>query len=410
MSAVPAAANPSAAPFDLDALGRWLGHHLPGFTGLRGAVKFAGGQSNPTYRLQTGGSDLVMRCKPAAASQLLPSAHAIEREFRVMSALAATDVPVPVMHALCEDESVIGRVFYVMDFVDGRVLWDQALPGMAPDVRHAHYDEMNRVIAALHAVDASAIGLDGFGRAEGYFARQIARWTQPVPRQRDRHDRCDGGADRVAAGARAAGGRGVHRARRLPHRQPGVRARRAARRRGAGLGTLDDRASSCRVLHCLSWHLSSTQFRGLAGIDPVPGIPGEREHIARYCARTGRCDREVLRTGPSTSRSTSFALPASLPGHRQARARRHGLQCQGDGQPRSSSRRWRTPVGRRHSARPDATTSKESTWNSNTRHAALRCGRSCWPSWPVTSSPPKPAYDDEIARNRAAGNPGCRCA
>jgi aminoglycoside phosphotransferase (APT) family kinase protein len=299
MSAVHAAANPSAVPFDLDALGRWLGHHLPGFTGLRGAAKFAGGQSNPTYRLRTGGSDLVMRCKPAAASQLLPSAHAIEREFRVMSALAATDVPVPVMHALCEDESVIGRVFYVMDFVDGRVLWDQALPGMAPDVRRAHYDEMNRVIAALHSVDASAIGLDGFGRAEGYFARQIARWTRQYRASE---------TDTIAAMEALIEWLPAH----MPpvdeasivhgdfridnlvfaHAEPRV------------VAVLDWELSTIGhpladfAYHCLSWHLSSTQFRGLVGIDPVPGIPGEREHIARYCARTGRSTQEVVAHWP----------------------------------------------------------------------------------------------------------------
>ena len=295
MSAILAAADPPAAPFDLDALGRWLDHHVPGFTGLRGAVKFAGGQSNPTYRLQTGGSDLVMRCKPAAASQLLPSAHAIEREFRVMSALAATDVPVPVMHALCEDESVIGRVFYVMDFVDGRVLWDQALPGMAPDVRRAHYDEMNRVIAALHAVDASAIGLDGFGRAEGYFARQIARWTRQYrASETDTIAAMEALIEWLPAHVppvdEASIVHGDFRIDNLvfAHAEPRV------------VAVLDWELSTIGhpladfAYHCLSWHLSSTQFRGLAGIDPVPGIPGEREHIARYCARTGRSTEEVL--------------------------------------------------------------------------------------------------------------------
>ena len=130
-----------------------------------------------------------MRSKPAPVAQLLPSAHAIEREFRVMQALADSAVPVPRMLALCEDEAVIGRAFYVMEFKAGRILWDQSLPGLTPPERAAHYDEMNRVIAALHQVDFQALGLADFGKPGNYFERQIGRWskqylasvTQPNP-------------------------------------------------------------------------------------------------------------------------------------------------------------------------------------------------------------------------------------
>ncbi|MDF8912945.1 phosphotransferase, partial [Escherichia coli] len=114
---------------DIAALERWLQVHLPGFEGPLSIEKFPGGQSNPTYRLITPACSYVMRSKPGPAAQLLPSAHAIEREFRVMQALAGTEVPVARMHVLCEDESVIGRAFYIMEYVSGRVLWDQSLPG-----------------------------------------------------------------------------------------------------------------------------------------------------------------------------------------------------------------------------------------------------------------------------------------
>ena len=138
--------------FDSDALGAWLAAHIDGFRGPLTVEQFAGGQSNPTFKLVTPTHSYVMRAKPGPAAKLLPSAHAIEREYRVMHALASTDVPVARMLALCEDESVIGRAFYVMEFVQGRVLWDQSLPGMTPAQRGAIYDEMNRVIAALHTV------------------------------------------------------------------------------------------------------------------------------------------------------------------------------------------------------------------------------------------------------------------
>src|SRR5256714_3082231 len=130
-----------------------------------------------------------MRAKPGPAAKLLPSAHAIDREFTVMRALHGSDVPVPRMHLLCEDESVIGRAFYVMQFMQGRVLWDQTLPGMSPSGRGAIYDEMNRVIAALHLVDVNAAGLAQYGKPGNYFDRQIGRWskqyiasiTDPIP-------------------------------------------------------------------------------------------------------------------------------------------------------------------------------------------------------------------------------------
>ena len=164
--------------FDVTALQNWLSQNMAGFSGPLEIEQFNGGQSNPTYKLITPGRAYVMRSKPGPREKLLPSAHAIEREFRVMDALALSGVPVARMHVLCEDESVIGRAFYVMEFVEGRVLWDQSLPGMTPNERGAVYDEMNRVLATLHGVDVKAVGLGDFGRPGNYFSRQITRWTK----------------------------------------------------------------------------------------------------------------------------------------------------------------------------------------------------------------------------------------
>src|ERR671931_299147 len=152
---------------------------LEKYLGLRLAhvEQFKGGQSNPTYRLTAAdGKKYVLRRKPPG--KLLPSAHAVDREYRVIAALHRAGFPVARPHALCEDESVIGTAFYVMDYVEGRVLWDTTLPGMTPAQRGAIYYEMNRVIAALHEVDYAAIGLGDFGKPGNYFARQIDRWSK----------------------------------------------------------------------------------------------------------------------------------------------------------------------------------------------------------------------------------------
>jgi aminoglycoside phosphotransferase (APT) family kinase protein len=178
MNAIPATDNAHKNPFDLVALEDYLRQHITGFSGPITVTRFKGGQSNPTYLLTTPARQYVMRAKPGPVAQLLPSAHAVEREFRLQSALAGSAVPVAGMHCLCEDESVIGRAFYVMDFVEGRIFWEQSLPGMEPSERSAIYDELNRVIAALHGVDFAALGLADYGKAGNYFARQIDRWTR----------------------------------------------------------------------------------------------------------------------------------------------------------------------------------------------------------------------------------------
>src|SRR6202046_4858225 len=144
----------------LDRIERFLAGCISDFPGPLSAERFAGGQSNPTYRLLARSGDYVLRKKPPGP--LLPSAHAVDREFRVMQALAKTVVPVPQVFALCEDEAVTGRAFYVMEHLDGRIFWDQRLPGIAPDERGAMFASMNRVIAQLHSVDYAALGLDDF--------------------------------------------------------------------------------------------------------------------------------------------------------------------------------------------------------------------------------------------------------
>ncbi len=166
----------SGLTFDETAVETWAKNHIPGFTGPVAATKFSGGQSNPTYRLDTPGGPYVLRRKPPGV--LLRSAHAVDREYRVQNALAETDVPVAKMHALCEDDGVIGSAFYIMAHVEGRSFDQPSLPGETPKTRDAIIDEMNRVLAAIHEVDLDAVGLSDFGPTGHYCQRQTDRWTK----------------------------------------------------------------------------------------------------------------------------------------------------------------------------------------------------------------------------------------
>ncbi|MEO8385820.1 MAG: phosphotransferase family protein, partial [Betaproteobacteria bacterium] len=168
----------SRQQFPIDALAAWMTANVEGFHGPLSIEQFKGGQSNPTFKLITPAMTYVMRSKPGPVAKLLPSAHAIEREFQVMAALRKADMPVAKMMALCEDESIIGRAFFIMEFVDGRVLWNPALPGMTNTGRAEIFDALNSTIARLHQVDFAAIGLADFGKAGNYFERQIGRWTK----------------------------------------------------------------------------------------------------------------------------------------------------------------------------------------------------------------------------------------
>ena len=285
-----------AHAFDAAALARYLADHLAGFAGPLTVEQFKGGQSNPTYKLVTPSRAYVMRSKPGPAARLLPSAHAVDREFTVMRALAATDVPVPKMHLLCEDESVIGRAFYVMEYVPGRVLWEQSLPSIERDQRAAYYDEMNRVIAALHSVDVDAVGLAGYGKPGNYFERQIGRWTkqyqasvtQPIAAM----DRLiEWLPAHVPASARDESQVSVvHGDYRLDNLMFDAEAPRAIAVLDWELSTIGHPLADFSY-HCMSWHIAPGQFRGLGGLDLAAlGIPSERAYVERYCERTGRPD------------------------------------------------------------------------------------------------------------------------
>jgi len=162
--------------FDESALDAWMRAHVEDYAGPLTVRQFRGGQSNPTYPLETPAQTYVLRRKPPG--KLLKSAHAVDREYRIMSALADSNVPVPRMRALCEDDAVIGSWFYVMDFVEGRIFWDPYLPDLPREDRGEIYDSMNAALAALHGVDYEAVGLGEFGRPGDYFQRQIARWSK----------------------------------------------------------------------------------------------------------------------------------------------------------------------------------------------------------------------------------------
>ncbi len=279
--------------FDVAALARWLGERLPGFAGPLTVEMFKGGQSNPTYKLITPQRAYVMRAKPGPVAKLLPSAHAIEREFRVMSALANTDVPVAEMHVLCEDESVIGRAFYVMECVEGRVLWEQSLPGFEPAGRAAIYDEMNRVLAALHSVKPDAIGLADYGKPGNYFERQIGRWskqyqasiTQPIAEMDKLIEWLPKNIPAMARDESMVSV--VHGDYRLDNLMFHPGEPRILAVLDWELSTLGHPLADFSY-HCMSWHIPPGMFRGIQGLDlPALGIPGEQDYIARYCERTG---------------------------------------------------------------------------------------------------------------------------
>jgi aminoglycoside phosphotransferase (APT) family kinase protein len=276
--------------FDVARLEAFLAERIDGFSGPLAVEQFQGGQSNPTFLLATPGARYVMRAKPAPAAKLLPSAHAVDREYRVITALAQTGVPVPRTFCLCTDESVIGRAFYVMEYVAGRVLWEQSLPGMAKSERAAVYDEMNRVIAQLHGVDYRAAGLADFGRPGNYLARQIDRWTkqyrasetEPMA-EMDRLIEWLPGA--IPAGDETSVVHGDYRLDNLIFHPTEPRI----------LAILDWELSTLGhpladfAYHCMSWHIPPERFRGIAGLDLASlGIPSEAQYIAAYCRRTGR--------------------------------------------------------------------------------------------------------------------------
>jgi aminoglycoside phosphotransferase (APT) family kinase protein len=262
--------------------------HIAGFSGPIDVKQFAGGQSNPTYLVQSAGHRYVLRRKPAG--KLLPSAHAVDREYRVIVALAGTNVPVAKARALCEDTSVIGTAFYVMDYVEGRLFWDAALPEVMPTDRRAIYAEMTRVIAALHAVDYTAVGLGDYGKPGHYIERQVARWTQQYrAAETETIDAVERLIEWLPKHIPADEETGiVHGDFRLDNAIFHPSEPRILAVLDWELSTLGHPLVDLAYL-CMRYHLSAEQFRGLAGLNLAAlQIPSETECVADYCRRRDR--------------------------------------------------------------------------------------------------------------------------
>lgn len=276
--------------FDQAALAEWLEANVQDYAGPLSVSQFKGGQSNPTYRLDTPQRSYVLRRKPPG--QLLKGAHAVEREARVITALHGTGYPVPRIYSLCTDDSVIGTWFYVMENVEGRIFWDATLPGMAPEEQCAIYDSINDAIARLHLIDYEAVGLGDYGRAGNYFKRQVTRWS------RQYFDDADAGRDqtmeRLIEWLEAN----------LPQDDDETRIIHGDIR----IDNIIVHPTEPRVVAILDWELSTLGHpgadfaysamswrmpphivAGLGGHDlTYTGIPSEEEFVAAYCRRTGR--------------------------------------------------------------------------------------------------------------------------
>ena len=273
---------------DTTRLAAWLTDHVPGFAAPWTYAKFAGGQSNPTYRIDAANASYVLRRKPFGP--ILPSAHAVEREYRVIAGLHPTGFPVPRPYGLCEDHAVIGTSFYVMEMVDGRTIWDGAMLGMTPAERRAHYDAMVDTLAALHTTDYAAAGLGDFGKPGNYFERQVGRWTKQY---------------------RAAETERMESVERLINWLPRTLPEQTATSIVHGDYRVDNMifaADGPRILAVLDWELSTlgdpladfsyflmnwvTEPEGRSGVMGLTGqetgIPTIEEVVARYCAATGR--------------------------------------------------------------------------------------------------------------------------
>ena len=276
--------------FDAGALEAWLAARIEDYAGPLTIEQFKGGQSNPTYKLITPGRSYVMRRKPPG--KLLPGAHAIEREYRVITALGNQGFPVAKSYGLCEDPAVIGTAFYVMEMVEGRIFWDTAFPEVSQTERPAYFDAMNATMAQLHLIDPEAAGLDDYGKPGNYFARQIGRWSKQYLE--------DVEAGRVPAMDRLVEWLPAN----LPPDEPQPRVIHGDFR----CDNMIFHPTEPKVLAVLDWELSTLghpladftynllMYRmpagittGLAGLDLAAlNIPGEADYVAAYCRRTGR--------------------------------------------------------------------------------------------------------------------------
>lgn len=278
---------PEQHAFDTERLAAWMQWRIEGFVGPIDVRQFAGGQSNPTFMVESANHRYVLRRKPPG--KLLPSAHAVDREYRVIVALADTDVPVAKAFALCEDPAVIGTVFYLMDYVEGRLFWDAALPETPAAERRAIYQEMTRVIAALHSVDYAAVGLGDFGKPGHYIERQVSRWTQQYrAAETERIEAMERLIEWLPKNIPDDEETGiVHGDFRLDNAIFHPREPRILAVLDWELSTLGHPLVDLAYV-CMRYHLSVDQFRGLAGLDLQElKIPSEAECVADYCRRRG---------------------------------------------------------------------------------------------------------------------------
>ncbi len=278
----------AAHRFDEAALERYLRAHMDEFEGPLSVQQFGGGQSNPTFLLSAGAKRYVMRKKPPG--QLLKSAHQVDREYRIMKALAQTDVPVPRMHVLCDDESVVGTAFYVMDFLEGRIFRDPQLPGVAPVQRAAIYDSMNDVLARLHKVDFAKVALGDFGKPGNYFERQIARWiTQYRAAQTDQiadmERLIEWMPKNIPSDDSVTIAHGDYRLENSIFHPTEPRM----------IAVLDWELSTIGhpladlAYNCMGYRVQNPRQGGLVGVNfEATGIPSEQAYVSKYCARVGR--------------------------------------------------------------------------------------------------------------------------
>ena len=269
-------------------LDAWLAEHVDGYTGSLQVRQFKGGQSNPTYWLADRERQYALRKKPPG--KLLQSAHAVDREFTVMRALDGTDVPTPKMYALCEDDSVIGTTFFVMEYVQGRIFWEAQLNDVGPDERSAIYEELIRVLAAIHSVDLETTGLTEYGRRGGYVERQVKRWTkQDIASQTADVEAMNRLIEWLSANVPDDDATFlVHGDYRLDNIIFHPTEPRALAVIDWELSTLGHPLSDLAYI-CMLYDVALHKIGGLLGVDfHTSGIPTEEAFVARYCQLTGR--------------------------------------------------------------------------------------------------------------------------